>query len=111
MNEQEKAVLGLGVYTALADGETDKAEINFIGGVAREVFGSEDEDEFISIITGLLEAHGKAVEAGAVDPPAHHGHVETGFPGFAPQVFTGSMQHGCSAASRAVMPENGVAVD
>ncbi len=67
MNEQEKAVLGLGVYTALADGEADQAEISFISEVAREVLGSEDEDEFISIITGLLEAHGKAVEAGAVD--------------------------------------------
>ena len=66
MNEQEKAVLGLGVYTALADGEADQAEISFISGVAREVLGGEDEDEFISIISGLLEAHGKAVEAGAV---------------------------------------------
>ena len=68
MNEQEKTVFGLGLYTALADGESEDAEVEFIIEVAINVLGGENltRDEFGSVLVGFLKTHDKAVEAGTV---------------------------------------------
>ena len=39
MNEQEKTALGLELYTCMADGEIQQAEVEFVQGVAVDYLG------------------------------------------------------------------------
>lgn len=62
MNEQEKAILGLGVYTSLADGEFEDEEVTFICQIARECLGGENmtTDEFGNTIGIFLKGFNEA---------------------------------------------------